>query len=63
MDSDSEDDNMPLSAVATGTTATFSFNYFTPEFPEWTLPSLILGTSVVANKGFSQKLVTEGQMV
>ena len=37
------------------------FNSFTPEFLKWTLPSLNVDTSIVANRGFSQKSITELQ--
>ena len=34
------------------------FNPFIPKFLKWALPSLTLDTSVVANRGFSQKSIT-----
>ena len=39
------------------------FNPFTSEFLTWTLPSLNLDTFIVANRGFSQKSITEWQTV
>ena len=42
---------------------TSTVNPFTPEFLTWTLPSLTLDTSIVANGGFSQKSITEWQTV
>ena len=38
-------------------------NLFTPEFLTWTIPTLNLDTSIVANRGFSQKTKTEWRTV